>query len=124
MKAIVGFSFPEKQSALLLWRPVCVTSESMHLTCKHLAEVAGVHLHDHVGFDLRLTLPDAAGPALQVQEPNTCVFTLHTKTHTMNIPTGSPHRATSSGLKVDQMKQSRAQTYTEPMILVLPERLN
>lgn len=38
--------------------------------------------------------------------------------------TGGPHRATSSGLKVDQMKQSGAQTYTEPKILVLPERSN
>lgn len=72
-------------------RAVLSLSKQWRLTCKHLAEVAGVHLHDHVGFDLRLTLPDTAGPTLQVQEPNTCVFTLHTKTHMMNIPTGSPH---------------------------------
>lgn len=39
--------------------------------------------------------------ALQVQEPNTCVFTLHTKTHTMNISTGSPHmdQRSSQGYK-------------------------
>lgn len=45
------------------------------LTRKHFGEVAGVHLHDDVSLDRRLPRPHAARAALQLQEPDTCVFT-------------------------------------------------
>lgn len=82
MKAIVGFSFPKIQNTrLLLWRPgcCCVRPAVTELTGKHFAEVTGVHLHDDVSFDRRLTWAHAARAAFQVKKPGSCVFTLWTK---------------------------------------------
>lgn len=49
------------------------------LTGKHFAEVAGVHLHDHVGFARRLARTHAAGAAFQVKKPDSRMFTLWTQ---------------------------------------------
>lgn len=95
MNAIVGFSFPKTQSArMLLWRPgYChVGAAATELTGKHLAEVAGVHLHDDVSLDRRLTRAHAARATLQVKKPDSCVFPLRTQRHLQDKYTVHVHR--------------------------------
>ena len=78
MNASVGFRLPKTQSTQsLLWRPGCchVGPTMTELTGKHFAEVAGVHLHDNVGFDGGLARACAATAAFQVKEPGSCMVT-------------------------------------------------
>lgn len=49
------------------------------LTFKHFAEVSRVHGHDDVGLGVRLAPPCTTRAALQVQEPNTRVFSCQVK---------------------------------------------
>lgn len=95
MNAIVGFSFPKRQSGrLLLWRPGCchVGAVATELTGKHLAEVAGVHLHGDVSLDRRLTRSHAARATLQVKKPDSRVFPLRTQIHLQDGDTVQVHK--------------------------------